>query len=119
MANTSIELRKKYTDLIATLLKETGEDVLRVGNAELSIPVVDIEGNDAYVNFIIKVPTGSRADKEGYDGYNEAKSYEIYAKEKEEKAAKKELLKQKKLARDAKLREEKEARKKEREKLED
>ena len=119
MSKADIELRKKYTDIIANLLKESGEDVLQVGNSELSIPTVDCEGNDSYVNFIIKIPTGSRADKEGYDGYNEAKSYEIYAKEKEEKAAKKELLKQKKLARDAKLREEKEARKKEREKLED
>lgn len=119
MAKTEIELRKKYTNIIANLLRESGEEVLQVGNSELSIPTVDSEGNDSYVNFIIKVPTGSRADKEGYDGYNEAKSYEIYAKEKEEKAAKKELLKQKKLARDAKLREEKEAKKKEREKLED
>ena len=112
MSKADIELRKKYTNIIANLLRESGEEVLQVGNSELSIPTVDCEGNDSYVNFIIKIPTGARGDNEGYDGYNEAKSYEIYAREKKEKAEQKELLKQKKLARDAKLREEKEAKKK-------
>ena len=93
------ELRARYTELLTSLLDGAGEEVLRVGTNEIAIPVVDGEGNDAYVVFVVKVPSGSR-DGEPYDGHGAAASFVIDQKQKAEQKAAAAEKKAKKIARD-------------------
>lgn len=57
-----------------------------VGSGELSIPVVDAEGNEKYPKIKVSIPRGTRNGEGGYipyDGYEAAKEYK---EEKESKA---------------------------------
>lgn len=77
-------LRTHYMRKVCEFLEEE-EEVLVVGSNELAIPVVDAEGNEKWVVFSIKVPSGSR-DGDAYDGYAMAQDYEMKQTEKAEKA---------------------------------
>ena len=63
-----------------------------------AIPCVDADGDDSFVEIVVKVPTGSK--DEAYDGYALAEEYDMKAKEKAEKAAEAEAKKQAKIKRD-------------------
>ena len=103
---TNDALRNQYVDKLIEALSRMDEDVLRVGSNELAIPVVDAEGEDSYVVFTVKVPTGSR-DGEAYDAYGLAQEYEMKTKEKAEKAKKAAEEKARKIARDEAMRKQK------------
>ena len=105
---TNDALRAMYVDNLIEVLAAAGEDVLRVGSNEIAIPVVDAEGEDNYVVFVVKVPTGSR-DGDAYDAYSLAQEYEMKQAEKKEKAEKTAKEKAAKIARDQKKREQKRA----------
>lgn len=105
---TDDALRNKYVDQLRTWLSNIGEEVLVVGNNEIAIPVVDDEGEDSYVVFVVKVPTGSR-DGEAYDAYGLAQEYTMRQAEKKEKAERAAKEKAAKIARDQKMREQKAA----------
>lgn len=105
---TNDALRAMYVDNLIEVLTAAGEDVLRVGSNEIAIPVVDAEGEDSYVVFTVKVPTGSR-DGDAYDAYGLAQEYEMKQAEKKEKAEKAAKEKAVKIARDQHMREQKRA----------
>ena len=86
---TNDALRLDYTTKLVEMLTAAGEDVLRVGSNEIAIPVVDAEGEDSFVTFTVKVPTGTR-DGDAYDGYAMAEDYCLRQKNKAEKAAERE-----------------------------
>lgn len=111
---TNDALRLDYTTKLVEMLTAAGEDVLRVGSNEIAIPVVDAEGEDSFVTFTIKVPTGSR-DGDIYDGYAMAQDYTMKQEQKETKAAEAAKKKAAKIARDQKMREQKQAAKAQRE----
>ena len=96
-------LRAMYVNNLIEALAAVDEEVLRVGSNEIAIPVVDEEGEDQYVVFTVKVPTGSR-DGDVYDAYERAQEYEMKLKDKEEKAKAKAEEKAKKIARDEAMR---------------
>lgn len=100
---TNDKLRQDYFAKVVEYFKSIDEEVLRVGTATLAIPCVDADGEDSYVEIVVKVPTGSK--DEAYDGYALAEDYEIKAKEKAEKAAEAERKKNEKIARDKAKRE--------------
>ena len=116
MANKKVNdaLRADWTQAVAYWVKELGEDVLRVGTNQIAIPVVDSEGEDNYVEFTIKIPSGSR-DGDAYDPYGLAQEYEMKQAEKKEKAAKAAEEKARKIARDEEMRRQKAANKAKRE----
>lgn len=103
---TNDALRNQYVEKLMEALSGMDEDVLRVGSNELAIPVVDAEGEDSYVVFTVKVPTGSR-DGDAYDAYGLAQEYEMKTKEKAEKAKKAAEEKARKIARDEAMRKQK------------
>lgn len=103
---TDDALRNQYVDVISKALADIGEEVLRVGNNEVAIPVVDGEGEDSYVVFTVKVPTGSR-EGDAYDAYGLAQEYTMKQAEKKEKAAKAAADKERKIARDTEMRKQK------------
>jgi nitrogenase molybdenum-iron protein alpha/beta subunit len=94
------------------------EDVLRTGSNEIAFPVTDSEGNEEFIQIVVKVPTGSR-DGEPYNGYQMAEDYSLKLKLQQEKAEKARIAKEKKIAKDAQMRKEKEkVRKMNKEKME-
>lgn len=111
------ELRLKYLGKIMEFLAKE-EDVLRTGSNEIAFPVTDSEGNEEFIQIVVKVPTGSR-NGEPYDGYQMAEEYALKMKLKEEKAKKAKIAKEIKIAKDAQKRKEKEkARKMKKQKME-
>jgi len=103
---TNDALRLMYTNNLMEALSAFGEEVLRVGSNEIAIPVVDAEGEDSFVTFTVKVPTGSR-DGDAYDGYSMAQDYAMRQEEKKAKAEKAAAEKARKIARDEKMRKQK------------
>lgn len=96
MTNRELDnrLRAKYLNKIKELF---GEDALPVGSNEITVPCVDEEGNDKYINIIVKVPFGSR-DGDEYDGYSMADAYRLKCEKDALKEAKKAEEKAKKIA---------------------
>ena len=107
-------LRAKFISALSAWLTDKGEEVLRTNSNEVAIPVVDEEGNEEFILVTVKVPTGSR-DGDAYDGYSMAEDYTLRLQANAEKAKKAEAEKVKKIARDAKMREQKAKAKAERE----
>ena len=96
-------LRTKFVGILKDVLSAAGEEVLITGTNEICIPTVDAEGEDQYVVFTVKVPTGSR-DGDAYDGYSMQQDFAIKQKNKAEKAKKDAKDKAAKIARDTKMR---------------
>lgn len=99
-------LREGYLNKIVDYLsKELNEEVLIVNTNEVSVPCLDAAGNEKFVNFIVKVPTGSHGEE--YDGYEVAEDFKFKLNEKRKKLEEKERKKKEKIEKDKKLREEK------------
>lgn len=108
------ELRADYLTKLSKYLVDNGEEVLQTGSQEVAIPCVDSEGNDEYIVITIKVPTGSR-DGEAYDGYAVAEEYRLRVEKQKETAERLKAEKEKKIARDKAMREQRAQAKAERE----
>lgn len=109
-------LRNEFLSKLIALL--TDEEVLRVGSNEISIPCLDAEGNEAWVNVKVSTPRGTRNGDGGYNEYDGYKARDLYdedCKSKAEKAKAAEEKKAAKIAADAKRRAEKAAKKAEKE----
>lgn len=104
MANE--QLRNGYLNAISTYLSKEDE-VLQVKSNEIAVPVIDCNDDEKWIVITVKVPTGADKGREPYDGYAEAEDYQHKLKEKEIKAEKKRAEKEKKIAHDKKMREEK------------
>lgn len=120
MGKTTCEtaLRTLYIEKIMALLS-ADEEVLRVNSNEISIPCVDADGNDAWVNVKVSTPRGTRNGEGGYNEYDGYKARDLYdedCKTKAEKAKAAEEKKAAKIAADTKRRAEKAAAKAEKEK---
>ena len=104
--NLDNELREKILKSLMEFLAEKEEDIMQTNSNECAFPCVDSDGNDKWIQIVVKVPTGGR-DEDGYDGYSVAESYQLKLKEKEEKKKEAEAKKAKKIEKDKKIREEK------------
>ena len=93
------KLRSHYMEIVKTVLEKEGEEVLLSGSNEFSVPCVDEEGNDKFLELIFKIPAGSR-DGEPFDGYALADEYAQKVKDNAEKAKEKAEAKAKKIAKD-------------------
>lgn len=82
------KVRNAFMEKVKTLFEGEGEQVLQVKSNTYSIPFVTEDGDEGYVNICFSIPTGSREDKEGYDGYAIAEDYKFKCAEKAEKAKK-------------------------------
>lgn len=100
-------LRENYLKILMDIFEKNGEDVQQTNSNEFAFPILDEEGNEKWIQIVVKVPTGGR-DEDGYDGYGVAESYKMKLKEKEEKKKEAEIKKAKKIERDKKVREKKE-----------
>lgn len=99
-------LRNEYLARIVEMFANDDYEVLRTNSNEIALPCVDAEGNEKFIIVTVKVPTGSREDKEPYDGYSVAEAYDMKCKEKAQKAKVAAEKKAKKIEADKKKREE-------------
>ena len=96
------EIRRK---VIKSLLEDvfTREDVGLITSNTLNFPVVADDGEEGWVEIVVKVPKGTKDEE--YDGYARREQYKITLKEKAEKEKKRAEEKTKKIERDKKRRE--------------
>lgn len=80
------EIKLRYLKKISDFLDADGDEVLRTKSNVISLPVVDLEGNDTYAVITISVPTGTRQG-DPYDGHAEAQNYAHDLAEKAKKKA--------------------------------
>lgn len=102
IAQVKAKIRQEYMDKVANVLED--EEVLKVGSNKLSIPWVSEDGeHEGYITLTFSIPTGSR-DGDAYDGYEEARLYELEEKEKRAKREEQAKAKAKKIKRDTERR---------------
>lgn len=102
------EIKARYYAQVAQVFAGADLEVLKVGSAEMAIPVLDKNGDEEWLVVTLKVPTGSR-DGEAYDGYALAQEYAMKQAEKAEKAKAAAEKKAAKIAKDKAAREAKKA----------
>lgn len=97
------ELRATFVEKIRTWLVEHEEEAMYTASGTLYVPTLDSNGNEKWVKISVIIPKDA-TEENGTDGYSLANDYIAAQKEKAEKAAAKEIEKQKKIARDAERR---------------
>lgn len=94
------EIREKWTGIFKETLEQLGEDVGLIATNCLNIPVVSEDGEEGFLEILLRVPKDS-------DGFEKREDFELKELEKIEKEKVKAELKKKKMERDQKRREEK------------
>lgn len=79
------------------------EDCGMIASNSFNFPVVAEDGEEGWVEIVVKVPKGTKDEE--YDGYGRRESYLLDLQEKAEKKAKAEEAKAKKIAKDKARRE--------------
>ena len=111
MSNASLEtaIRNDVLSVLSeALTTHFDTDVLDVSASEITIPVVDAEGNEKFALIKVSIPRGTRNGNGGYDaydGYFAHDEWEAVKADRADKAAKR----QERDARDAKEKERKRA----------
>lgn len=82
------ELRAKYIKNFMAICRELGEEVMQTGSNTFTFPVVDSIGGEKWIEVVIKVPKGGRADRVGYNGYKAHQDYLFDLEQKKVKAEK-------------------------------
>lgn len=72
------------------------EDVGMIASNSFNFPVVADDGEEGWVEVVVKVPKGTKDEE--YDGYGRREDYRLSVEDKAEKAAKREVEKAAKIA---------------------
>lgn len=72
--------RNEVIEMLAELLADCGEEVLRENGNAIVFPSTDSEGNELFVKIVVSVPRGDRSG-EAYDGYDAAAAYKEHCEE--------------------------------------
>lgn len=98
MSKASLEtaIRNEYLAFLTTAISEHfNADVLDVSASELTVPVVDSEGNEKFVLIKVSIPRGTRNGDGGYDAYDGYAAHEEWELVKADKADKEARRKEK------------------------
>lgn len=104
LANAN-EIRARIIRALDDYFDKCGEDVGAIASNTLNFPVVAEDGEEGWVEIVVKVPKGTKDEE--YDGYGRREQYELDLKEKAEKKAEAEKKKAAKIAKDKARREKK------------
>ena len=92
------KLRKEVMDVIAKALEEHFDtDIMKVGSGEITLALVDAEGNDKYPKIKVSIPRGTRDGEGGYipyDGIEAAEDYRMDMEAKEQERAVKKAMRE-------------------------
>lgn len=102
LANANV-IRAKVIESLLSVYE--GEDVGMIASNIFNFPVVADDGEEGWVEVVVKVPKGTKDEE--YDGYSRREQYEFDCKEKAEKKAEAEKKKAAKIAKDKARREKK------------
>ena len=90
-ASLETEIRNNILNAIIGALSEMYDtDVMPVSASELTIPVLDSEGNEKFALIKVSIPRGSRNGEGGYDsydGYAAAEDWKLVLADRADKAA--------------------------------
>ena len=98
-------IRARIIRALDDYFDKCGEDVGMIASNSFNFPVVAEDGEEGWVEVVVKVPKGTK-DEES-DGYGRREQYELDLKEKAEKKAEAEKKKAAKIAKDKAKREKK------------
>lgn len=96
-------IRARIVRALNDYFDKCGEDIGMIASNTLNFPVVAEDGEEGWVEIVVKVPKGTKDEE--YDGYGRRQQYELDLEEKAEKKAKAEAAKAKKIAKDKARRE--------------
>lgn len=96
-------IRARIVRALDDYFDKCGEDIGTIASNTLNFPVVAEDGEEGWVEIVVKVPKGTKDEE--YDGYGRRQQYEIECAEKAEKKAKADEAKAKKIAKDKAKRE--------------
>lgn len=96
-------IRARIVRALDDYFDKCGEDIGTIASNTLNFPVVAEDGEEGWVEVVVKVPKGTKDEE--YDGYGRRKQYELELQEKAEKKAKADEAKAKKIAKDKAKRE--------------
>ena len=96
-------IRAHIVRALETYFYQRDEDVALIASNTLNFPVVAEDGEEGWVEIVVKVPKGTKDEE--YDGYGRRQQYELELQEKAEKKAKADEAKAKKIAKDKAKRE--------------
>ena len=96
-------IRARIVRALGIYFDQVGEDVDLIASNTLNFPVVAEDGEEGWVEVVVKVPKGTKDEE--YDGYGRRQQYELELQEKAEKKAKADEAKAKKIAKDKAKRE--------------
>ena len=96
-------IRARIVRALDDYFDKCGEDIGIIASNTLNFPVVAEDGEEGWVEIVVKVPKGTKDEE--YDGYGRRQQYEIECAEKAEKKAKADEAKAKKIAKDKAKRE--------------
>lgn len=96
-------IRARIVRALNDYFDKNGEDVGAIASNTLNFPIVAEDGEEGWVEIVVKVPKGTKDEE--YDGYGRRQQYEIECQEKAEKKAKADEAKAKKIAKDKAKRE--------------
>ena len=102
LANAN-SLRTQFVRTLSDFFADKGEDVGMIASNTFNFPVVAEDGEEGWVEIVVKVPKGTKDEE--YDGYGRRQSYALDLQEKAEKKAKAEEAKAKEIAKDKARRE--------------
>ena len=106
-ANLENQLRNEILQVIVDALEAHFDvNAIVVGSGEISLPVVDLEGNEKYPKIKVSIPRGTRNGMGGYTPYDGYEAGEAYREEKESKAQERAVKKAMKEAEKGKKKEE-------------
>lgn len=91
-------LRNEILEVISKALSEYFDvDIITVGSGEISLPLIDAEGNEKYPKIKVSIPRGTRNGEGGYipyDGYNAAEEYKLEQASKAQERAVRKAMKE-------------------------
>lgn len=74
-------IREKYSKMFLDFLS-ANEDVMRTGSGSVAFPIVAEDGEEGWVEVVVKVPKWDETD----DGYSRATEYSVKVADKQAKA---------------------------------
>lgn len=91
-------IRARIVHALNDYFDKCGEDIDTIASNTLNFPVVADDGEEGWVEIVVKVPKGTKDEE--YDGYGRREEYRIAAVDRAEKKAEAEKKKAAKIAKD-------------------